>query len=168
MKEIINVGNASHITVHMFDEMAIAMRGEKHLLLAEYDGQKLYDQHQAGLSVIQIDEGGTIISHITLWHLIDKWYELGTIWTHSCCRKRGMAEQLMRDILLRRTHIMLTTTNSAVYRLSNKVGMTQRSFHDLPEAVHNATCVCPPNKIRGCIDQKHCPLKNEECRCYVK
>lgn len=154
------------VTVEMFREMTIAMQGEKHLLL-DSRGDQLFEQYRAGLSEIEVVDG-VIVAHVTLWRLVDDWFELGTLWTRSNCRSRGIAERLMRAVLQRRRNIMLTTTNPKVWYISEKVGMYYTSFHDLPDSVHQGTCICPPHKIGGCTNQMHCPLKDGECRCYVK
>ena len=157
----------SLLKLEQFEQMARAMRGEKHLL--EYDPLKLFRQFEHGLSAVQTTEDGLdIVSHATLWPLIDEWYELGGLWTDSNNRGRGLCAMLMAKVLPHRERVMLTTTNPVVWHLSEKLGMKWVLFHDLPNQVHYATCICQPYKIQGCTDQAHCPLKDNECRAYVK
>ena len=150
-----------------FEQMALAMRGEKHLL--EYDPSKLYQQFERGLSAVQtIEDGLVIIGHATLWPLVGEWYELGSLWTNPANRGHGLCAALMHKLLPTQKQVMLTTTNPAVWHLSEKLGMKWVLFHDLPNTVHQATCVCKSHKINGCTDQMTCPFKDKECRCYVK
>ena len=155
------------LKLEQFEQMARAMRGEKHLL--EYDPLKLYQQLKFGLSAIQTTEDGlAIVGHATLWPLIDDWYELGGLWTNPNNREHGMCATLMGMVLPFQKKVMLTTTNPIVWHLSEKLGMRQIPFPDLPDRVHRATCVCQPHKINGCINQTLCPLKDRECRSYIK
>lgn len=148
-----------------FEQMVLKMIGEKHLLI--HDPERLYQQWLNNLSVVKFEDN-QIIAHVTLWPLYDDWFEFGTIWVERDYRGQRISRILFAEILQKRPRIMLTTTNPIVQHLSEEFGMRRVGFHCLPPGMREATCVCPPEKIRGCVDPMRCPLKDEECRAYLQ
>ena len=149
----------------LFDQMVREMKGEKHLL--PHSGEILHQQWLHNLSVIKtLDE--RIVAHVTLWPLYEDWFEFGTIWVPNDYRGQGLSKALFVEILQKRPRIMLTTTNPIVFHLAEEFGMRQVNFDELPPGMREATCICPPEKIKGCSNQLRCPLKDKECRAYLQ
>ncbi len=147
-----------------FAMMVEKMRSEKHLLLHSPDS--LLAQWQAGLSVVHC-ESDQIVAHVTLWPLTEEWFELGNIWVDQARRGHGCGNRVMAEVLGKREHIMLTSTNPVVWRMSEEHGLLLVQFAELPSAVWCATCICDPRK-RGHNDFRQCVHRDHPCRLYVK
>jgi hypothetical protein len=141
------------------------MKKEAHLL--DQQSTILFLQFQQGLSEVCV-ENGRIISHATLWPLVDEWYELGTIFVPPDLRQRNLAFKACQILIEKRPQVLLTTTNPIVLGLAVKIGMENRPFSSLPIKIRKATCICPPKKIKGQSDHMRCPLADDTCHLFLK
>lgn len=147
-----------------FAVMVEQMRTEKHLLV--HTPESLFEQWQSGLTVVRCD-GDVILAHVTLWPLIDGVYELGNIWVNRERRSHGLGNRVMGAVLRLREHILLTSTNPIVWRMSEDHHLRLMPFVELPPAIWQATCICSEEK-RGSADFRQCKLCNDPCRLYLK
>ena len=145
--------------------LSLAIKKEKHLL--PQTPFNLLKQYLDGLSVVVI-KNNMIVAHVTLWPLIDNWYEYGTIWVHRDYRQHGLAKKILRVLLEKNQdkYILATTTNPIVVTMNLHAGMNIQSFDQLPAVIHRATCVCSFKKT-GNIDCLECQIKDKECQLFV-
>ena len=149
-----------------FVELSEHFKIEKHLL--NKSPEELMKQFLNGLSVVAFS-GLQIVGHLTLWPLLDDWYESGSIWVHPSARCEGLATTLKKELVRRSPHlnVLSTTTNSVVMRMNGTLGIPELNFWDLPLEIHRATCICSAEKMQAeCFE--NCQLKNQQCRLFVR
>lgn len=163
-----------------YTEVETVTREEVHLLTRTRED--LEPAARRGLVTIAIDttEGNRLVGCIVLWELERDqteamWYELGTFLVVPDHRynARGPRALPIGDVLTRHLldehadkRIMCTTTNPAAGHTFVRDGMRVVSFHALPAAVHQATCVCPFKKT-GAQDNRLCRIKDKPCYAFV-
>lgn len=138
---------------------------EKHLLYKT--PFEFWRQFKRGLSVVAFS-GWRIVGHITLWHLLDDWYESGSIWVHPDFRHQGLGAELKQRLtaLGHDFNVLSTTTNEFVKKMNRDLGIKEPSFWDLPAEIHQATCTCNPDKMQA-ENFCDCRLKDRDCRLFV-
>lgn len=165
-----------------------ATQNEQHLLAKT--SLELKVAADKGHIIIAVDtrRNHIVVGCIALWDLTenhrnwisslggnvrDGWYELGTLWVKPEYRFHGDRHMPIADALYRRNladnqskNILATTTNLAAIHLGMRHGMQMIPFSTLPQNIHKATCVCPPEKT-GVTDNMQCPLKDKMCRVRV-
>lgn len=154
--------------------IAEVTRREHHLL--EQDLQVLYKVATAGRLIVAVDhdQNDCFVGCIMLWELKhpvlnQSWYELGTIYVEPEYRfpQTGcsVADLLYRKLLDSFAHldILATTTNPNAIKAGYRADLKMIRFNDLPDWVHQATCVCSATKRRT-AQPGVCLLKDETCR----
>lgn len=128
---------------------------------------QFWRQFQQGLSIVALSHG-QIIGHITLWRLVDNWYESGSLWVRPDFRRHGIGRELKKRIMALGLpfNVLSTTTNEMVKKMNRDLSIEKISFWKLPFNVHRATCSCNSGKMRA-ADFRYCALKDKECRLFV-
>lgn len=144
--------------------MSKQMKTEEHLL--PQGPMELLKQMLLGRSLV-IFYDGQIIGHASMWPLLDNWYELGTVWVHPDYRHHGIGKIVFSEIVKahKTRQFMLTTTNPIIMKLSHENGLHNASFWQLPQSVHQATCVCSSTKT-GTDNNMICQIKDKKCQAF--